>query len=161
LTKEEFRVLFDTYFDSVRSYLFYRGADKELATDLAQDVFMRIWEKQLKIESKGILRLLYKIAGDMFISRYRRETLELNYRKALKFNDRDITPEDQLQYNELKANYAKALAQLSEKQRTVFLMARTEGLKYHEIAERLNISVKAVEKRMSIALAYLKKTLQE
>ncbi len=161
MTKEEFKVLFDTYFDAVRSYLFYRGADKELATDLAQDVFMRIWEKQIVIEPKGVIKLLYKIAGDMFISRYRRETLELNYRKALKFNDRDITPQEQLQYNELKANYAKALAQLGEKQRAVFLMARMEGLKYQEIAGRLNISVKAVEKRMSIALAHLKKALQE
>lgn len=161
MTKEEFKILFDTYFDSVRSYLFYRGADKELATDLAQDVFMRIWEKEIIIESKGVLRLLYKIAGDMFISRYRRETLELNYKKALKFDDRDITPEDQLRYNELKENYVKALAQLSEKQRTVFLMARMEGLKYREIAERLNISVKAVEKRMSSALAYFKKALKE
>ena len=161
MTKEEFKVLFDTYFDSVRSYLFYRGADKELATDLAQDVFMRIWEKQSAIESKGVLRLLYKIAGDMFISRYRRETLELNYRKALKSNDHNTTPEDQVQYNELKENYAKALERLSEKQRIVFLMARMEGLKYREIAERLNISVKAVEKRMSIALTYLKKVLQE
>ncbi len=161
MTKEEFKVLFDTYFDSVRSYLFYRGADKELATDLAQDVFMRIWEKQSAIESKGVKGLLYKIAGDMFISRYRRETLELNYRNALKFDGHDSTPEDQFQYNELKANYAKALARLSEKQRTVFLMARMEGMKYREIAERLNISVKAVEKRISIVLAYLKKTLQE
>jgi len=161
LTKEEFKVLFDKHFDSVRSYLFYRGADKELATDLAQDVFMRMWEKQLAIEPKGILRLLYKIAGDMFISRYRRETLELNYRKTLKFNDSDVTPEDRLQYNELKENYAKALAQLNEKQRTVFLMSRMEGLKYHEIAERLNISVKAVEKRMSNTIAYLKKALEQ
>ncbi|UCH13169.1 MAG: RNA polymerase sigma-70 factor, partial [Bacteroidales bacterium] len=60
-----------------------------------------------------------------------------------------------------KANYVKALSELSEKQRTVFLMARMEGLKYREIAERLNISIKAVEKRMSITLAYLKKALQE
>jgi RNA polymerase sigma factor (sigma-70 family) len=161
LTKEEFKILFDKHFDSVRSYLFYRGADKELATDLAQDVFMRIWEKQLAIEPKGILRLLYKIAGDMFISRYRRETLELNYRKTLKFNDSDVTPDERLQYNELKENYAKALAQLNEKQRIVFLMSRMEGLKYHEIAERLNISVKAVEKRMSSTLAYLKKALEQ
>jgi RNA polymerase sigma factor (sigma-70 family) len=160
LTKEEFKVLFNKHFDSVRSYLVYRGADKELATDLAQEVFMRVWEKQLAIESKGLLRLLYKIAGDMFISRYRREKLELNYRKTLKFDDRDVTPDERLQYNELKENYSKALAQLNEKQRTVFLMSRMEGLKYHEIADRLNISVKAVEKRMSNTLAFLKKILE-
>lgn len=161
MTKEEFKVLFDTYFNSVRSYLFYRGAEKEQASDLAQDVFLRVWEKQLNVDPKTALRLLYKMAGDMFVSRYRRETLEMNYMKSLKNDTYESSPEDQLQYNELKAKYSKALASLNEKQRTVFLMARMEGLKYHEIAERLNLSVKAVEKRMSITLAYLKKALQE
>lgn len=159
MTKEEFKVLFDTYFDAVRSYLFYRGADKEKASDLAQDVFLRVWEKQLDVDPKTALRLLYKMAGDMFVSRYRRETLEINYMNSLKNDTDNFSPEDQLHYNELKANYTKALAALGEKQRTVFLMARMEGLKYYEIAERLNLSVKAVEKRMSIALDYLKKVL--
>jgi RNA polymerase sigma-70 factor (ECF subfamily) len=161
LTKEEFKVLFDSYYDSVRSYLFYRGAEKEQASDLAQDVFLRIWEKQLDVDPKMALMLLYKIAGDMFVSRYRRENLELNYRKALKNDAWDISPEHQMQYNELKENYAKALAELGDRQRTVFLMARMEGLKYHEIAERLNLSVKAVEKRMSLAIGYLRKALEE
>jgi RNA polymerase sigma-70 factor (ECF subfamily) len=161
LTKEEFKVLFDSYFDSVRSYLFYRGAEKEQASDLAQDVFMRIWEKQLDIDPKTALRLLYKMAGDMFISRYRRQTLEMNYRTTLKYDDVDFSPEDELRYKQLFENYTKALGELSEKQRIVFMMARMEGLKYYEIAERLDLSVKAVEKRMSITLAYLKKTLQE
>jgi len=161
LTKEEFKVLFDSYYDSVRSFLFYRGAEKEQASDLAQDVFLRIWEKQLDVDPKTALRLLYKMAGDMFVSRFRRESLEMNYKKALKNDVTDFSPEDQMQYNELSANYSKALATLGEKQRTVFLMARMDGLKYHEIAERLNLSVKAVEKRMSIALGYLKKALHE
>jgi RNA polymerase sigma factor (sigma-70 family) len=161
LTKEEFKVLFDNYFDSVRNYLFYRGAEKEQASDLAQEVFLRIWEKQLDMDPKTALRLLYKIAGDMFVSHYRRERLAMNYRLSLKNDSVDFSPEDQLQYNELFINYTKALASLSEKQRTVFLMAKMEGLKYHEIAERLNLSVKAVEKRMSITLAHLKKALLE
>jgi len=161
LTKEEFKVLFDSYFDSVRSYLFYRGAEKEQASDLAQDVFMKVWEKQLNVDPKTAHRLLYKMAGEMFISRFRRETLEMNYRTTLKNDNVDFSPEDQLRYKQLFENYTKALAELSEKQRTVFLMSRMEGLKYHEIAERLDLSVKAVEKRMNITLAYLKKILQE
>jgi len=159
LTKEEFKLLFDNYFDSVRSYLFYRGAEKEQASDLAQDVFLRVWEKQMKIDMKTALSLLYKIAGDMFISQIRREKLEMNYKTALQYDSLDFSPEDQLRYKELFDGYTKALAALNEKQRTVFLMARMEGLKYHEIADRLHLSVKAVEKRMSIALAYLKKAL--
>ena len=41
------------------------------------------------------------------------------------------------------------------------MMSRMEGLKYHEIADRLQLSVKAVEKRMNIALAYIKRALHE
>lgn len=153
--------MFDTYFDSVRSYLFYRGAEKEQASDLAQDVFLKIWEKQMDIDMKTALRLLYKIAGDMFISQYRRENLEMNYKVALRNDIVDFSPEDQLRYKELSSNYTKALAALGERHRTVFMMARMDGLKYKEIADRLQLSVKAVEKRMSIALAFLKKALEE
>jgi len=161
LTKEDFKLLFDTYFDSVRSYLFYRGAEKEQASDLAQDVFLKIWEKQMDIDMKTALRLLYKIAGDMFISQYRREKLEMNYKVAFRNDIVDFSPEDQLRYKELFSNYTKALAALGERHRTVFLMARMDGLKYREIADRLHLSIKAVEKRMSIALAFLKKALEE
>ena len=161
MTKEEFKLLFDAYFDSVRSYLFYRGAEKEQASDLAQDVFLRVWEKQIDVDMKTALRLLYKIAGDMFISQYRREKLEINYKAGLRDDSVDFSPEDRLRYKELFSSYTKALAALSEKHRSVFMMSRIEGLKYQEIADRLQLSVKAVEKRMSIALAFLKKALQE
>lgn len=161
MTKEDFKLLFDKYFDPVRSYLLYRGADKELATDLAQDVFLRIWEKQMEYDHKHIKQLLYKIAGDMFVSRYRREVLEQNYRNSFRYTYTEPTPEDELNYRDLETGYTKALAELGEKQRTVFLMARIDGLKYHEIADRLQLSVKAVEKRMHIALTHLKKALNQ
>lgn len=161
MTKEEFKLLFDAYFDSVRNYLFYRGAEKELASDLAQNVFLRVWEKKIDIDMNTARSLLYKIAGDMFISHYRREKLEMNYKEALTMDSVDFSPEDQFLYDELYSRYIKSLAELNEKQRTVFMMAKMDGLKYQEIADRLKLSVKAVEKRMSIALAYVKKTLQE
>ncbi len=160
MTKEEFKYLFDKYFDSVRSYLFYRGAGIDEASDLAQDVFLRLWEKQMDVDPKTAIRLLYKMAGDMYISKYRRVKLEMNYLNSLKNDKVDISPEDELKHKELFLNYKRALASLSEKQRTVFLMSRMEGLKYQEIAERLKLSVKAVEKRMNITLTYLKKVLQ-
>jgi len=59
----------------------------------------------------------------------------------------------------VKENYSKALASMPEKQRTVFLLSRTDNLKYREIAEMLEISVKAVEKRMKLALEHLRKHL--
>jgi len=50
---------------------------------------------------------------------------------------------------------------LSEKQRTAFLLHRIDNRSYKEIAEILNISVKAVEKRMQKALEGMRKQIDE
>lgn len=156
MTKEEFKSLFDEYFDAIRSYIYYRSGDEDMATDIAQETFMKVWEKQLDSNPAKIKGLLYKISGDLFISRYRKITTAVNYRKSLNLNFKEQTPEDDMQYAELKKMYEEALARMNEKQRTVFLMSRIEELKYQEISERLGISVKAVEKRMNKALSFLK-----
>ena len=71
-----------------------------------------------------------------------------------------MCPEEEMEFNELKLKYEKALSSLPENQRIVFLMSRKDGMKYSEIAEYLQISVKAVEKRMSKTLAYMRKSLK-
>ena len=160
MTKEIFKALFDTHFDAVRSYVYYRSGDTELATDVAQETFLKIWEKQLQPDVKNIKGLLLKIAGDIFISRYRREKLALDFSMTFKPGILDDSPEDQMQFKELKSRYEQALKILPENQRTVFLMSRMDGLKYHEIAGQLGLSVKAVEKRMNLALTFLKKFIE-
>jgi RNA polymerase sigma-70 factor (ECF subfamily) len=158
LTREQFKSLFDNHFDSVRNYIYYRSGDAELATDVAQDTFLRIWEKQPS-DQHNITGLLFKIASDQFISQYRRQKVLSKFKLNSKPDSTGKSPEEQLIYKELKDRYEAALASLPEKQRTVFLMSRMEQLKYHEIAERLDLSVKAVEKRMTLALSILKKVI--
>lgn len=105
--------------------------------------------------------LLFKIAHDLFVSTYRKKQVAGRYEKTLKFSITEASQDDPVEYRELKKNYEKALGLMPEKQRVVFLMSRMEELKYHEIAERLQLSVKAVEKRMNLALSYLKSCLLE
>ncbi|MDT8401272.1 MAG: RNA polymerase sigma-70 factor [Bacteroidales bacterium] len=159
MTREEFKGLFNKYFDSIRSYIYYRCGDTELATDIAQEVFMQVWEKKFEIRDGKIKSLLYKMAGDLFISRYRRMELEQRYVNSIELDYMEESPEEMAELKELTTKYESSLAALPENQRSVFLMSRNEGLKYGEIAERLNISVKAVEKRMNKALAFLRDAL--
>ena len=160
MTKEQFRTLFDRYFDNIRRYLYYRSGDEALSTDLAQDTFMRIWEKQMMLSPDRDAALLYKIAGDLFVSHLRREKLRQEAPDRIRFEPGSRTPEEELEFQELQEKYEKALVKLPENQRIVFLMSRMEELTYAEIAARLTLSVKAVEKRMTGALARLRKEIK-
>ncbi|MEN9443274.1 MAG: hypothetical protein RIS47_164 [Bacteroidota bacterium] len=159
MKQEEFKLLFDRYFDSLRSYIYYRCGDKDLATDVAQEAFIKLWEKQETYEPKRNVGLLYKMASNLFVSRYRHQKVVDGYASSFSFVAESESPEEELLHTELQDSYEKALNDLPEKQRTVFLMSRMEELKYEEIAQRLDISVKAVEKRMHNALLYLRKVL--
>lgn len=160
LSKTEFKRLFDTHFDAIRSFVFYRYGDSETASDITQDVFLRIWEKRENLDADRIKPLLYKMANDACISNYRKEQSRMNFEQSMALEyDCEDSPEDKMLFGELTANYAKALEQMPETQRIVFLMSREEDMKYREIAECLHISVKAVEKRMTAALRYLRSKL--
>ena len=159
MTQNQFKEIFDKHFDEVRNYIYYRSGDTDLATDVAQETFIKLWEKQFDIHNKRIKGLLFKIAGDLFVSNYRKQKTVMNFKLSTKAEQMEITPEDEYQYNELQNSYSSALSSLPEKQRIVFMMSRMEDLKYHEIAERLGISIKGVEKRMKHALEFLRKAL--
>lgn len=139
----------------------YRSGDEELATDIAQETFMRIWEKQMIIDQTTVKGLLFKIAGNLFISSYRKEQVANRFFKTYKPSDHALAPDEQVHFNELKIAYEKSLESMPEKQRVVFLMSRIDELTYKEIAESLNLSVKAIEKRMNLALDHLKRNLKD
>ena len=158
LSKKEFKLLFDTYFDAIRSFIFYRCGDIDTASDMAQEIFMKVWEKKEQLHKNNLKALLYKIANEMVISAYRKETSRNHFEQEMIYdNESDLSPEDEILFKELASSYARALEQMPEKQRVVFLMSRNDELKYHEIAGRLDISIKTVEKRMNSALQFLKR----
>ncbi|HBG25185.1 MAG TPA: RNA polymerase sigma-70 factor [Rikenellaceae bacterium] len=159
LTKEDFKYLFDQKFDSIRSFIFFKCSDEEMASDIAQDVFTRIWEKGIYLHPDKDKNLLYKMASDTYISKIRRKKTELNFVNSITIENSELTGEDNLKYQDIKRLYSKALSEMTTQERETFLMSRSQGLKYEEIALSLNISVKTVEKRISNSLALLKRRL--
>ncbi len=162
MTKDEFKILYDNQFDRIRDYIYFRSGDKECATDIAQDVFIKLWEKNFEYHPQKSISLLYKLASDEFISKYRHTKAARNYKKYIQFklDDTEIKPDELMEYKQLKNEYEKTLSEMTEKQRIVFLLSRHNGLKQSEIAEQLGISIKAVEKRIKYALDLLRKRLR-
>ncbi|MDG1292411.1 MAG: sigma-70 family RNA polymerase sigma factor [Flavobacteriaceae bacterium] len=154
-------MIYDTHFDDLRRYLIYRSGDQDLSGDIAQNVFMKVWTKKIELTSGNIKSLLFKMATDEFISHIRRKKVERAYSDSidLRLVQESDNGDDELR--DKKEQFKKALNQLPEKQRTALLMNKMQGLTYEEIAESLNLSEKAIEKRISQALGTLKQILNQ
>ena len=153
-------MIYDNHFDNLRRYLYYRSGEQDLSADIAQNVFMKIWKKKIDITKGNIKSLLFKMGTDEFISYYRRSKIERDYVNTQDFK---LVHEnnDQNDVAEKKQKFEKALMTLTDKQRVALLMNKMEGLTYKEIAESLNLSQKAIEKRISQALSALKNNLND
>jgi len=149
LIKQDFKILYHKYVAQIRNYIYYRSGDVDLADDITQEVFIKIYQNN-KWRNDDVKSLLYKMAGDLFIDYVRKKNLEREYQKNIKF---EFTEQNNDEYkNEILQKCEKALSVLSDNERLVFLMNKKDGITYKDIAESLDISVKAVEKRMSSAL---------
>ena len=103
---------------------------------------------------------LYTVANNAFLNEIAHSKVVLKHKNQVTSNTNKETPQYLLEEKEFSEKLQNAIANLTESQRTAFLMNRIDGKKYKEIAEILNISVKAVEKRISKALAELRKNIE-
>ena len=149
-----FKEYFDKYFDDIRGYLYYKSSDVELSEDIVQEVFIVLWENIENIKPDTVKSYLYVIAGNLFKNHYNRTKVEFKFTSSLTESFAE-SPEFLLEFKEFDKLLQNALAKIPEKSRTVFLMNRIDKLTYKEIAERLKLSAKAIEKRMKIALEVL------
>ncbi len=161
ITETDFEELFEEYFEPVKRFVYYKSGNETLASDIAQEVFLKVWEKRKKIKKETVKPLLYTTAEHIFVSKWRKTKIELKFLKRTNSNAlNNESPEDDYTYKQTKEIYEKILSEMPEKQREVFLMSRIDELKYKEIAENLQIGIKAVEKRMSKALEMLRTELE-
>ena len=160
MTAKDFKMIYDAHFDDLRRYLIYRSGDQDLSKDIAQNVFMKVWTKKIEIASGNIKSLLFKMATEEFISHIRKKKVEKEYTESIDLKlIREPDNNDDLL--EKKVMFQKVLNQLPEKQKTAFLMNKMQGLTHKEIAEILNLSQKAIEKRIGLALKALKQNLNQ
>lgn len=161
LSQTEFKLLFDEHFEKLRNYAYFKCGNIEQAEDIAQESFLKLWEKRGEVKKATMLSYLYRIAHNTFINQAKREQLSFNFQNQNTNADIDYaSPEYEMELKEFDVKLQKALAELSEINRITFLMNRIDGLKYKEIAQRLEISVKTVEKRMQNALKQLKESIE-
>ena len=161
LDQAGFEQLFDAYYDELQHFIFFKIGDTEIAEDIIQDAFLKLWEMRSSVRVETARALLYTIAANMFANRYKRMKLKLKLQQTIVEDRTFETPEFEMELKEFDQKLQRVLSGLNENNRTVFLMNRMEQMTYSEIASALNISVKAVEKRMKKALEHVRKEIEQ
>jgi RNA polymerase sigma-70 factor (ECF subfamily) len=161
-TKEEldaFKIIFDQYYESIRNYIYYKTGNIELAEDFVQETFLKLWNNRTEIKQETVKSLLYVIAGNIIKSHYRHQKVVFNFTNSEKVENNQEPADSDIRQKELQETLEKVLAEMPEKCREVFLLNRMDNLTYTDISAQLNLSVKAIEKRMHEALVFLRKRI--
>lgn len=159
-----FEETFRKYYQSLCNYANSILKEMDEAEEVVQNLFMSIWEKRNDLEINISLKsYLYRAVHNHCLNRIKHLKVREEYQQyATNFYDASYESVSQtVMKNELETKIEEAIRKLPEQCRLIFRMSRFEELKYHEIAEQLEISPKTVENQIGKALKILRVELAE
>jgi RNA polymerase sigma-70 factor (ECF subfamily) len=160
--RQAFGQLFDRYYDLLCRLAGRLIGCGDLAEEIACDVLVNLWQQRHRIVLRTALRpYLMRAARNQSIDYLRQQARQLRADQA------DLTqvmagssPEEEAIFKETIQRLAQAISALPPQGQHIFRLSRDEGLKYREIADQLDISIKTVETHMRRSLIFLRQQLQ-
>lgn len=161
--EKAFRNLFDAYYSSLCNYAFHLLNDTDMAEEVVQGLFVKIWERRATLSIESSLRnyLVRSVKNQCanLIAHHKIRQLHADKIRETLPNGED--PADAFMLDaEMAGRIEKVINSLPEKRREIFRLSREEGLTYLQIAKQLGISVKTVENQMGLALKSLREQLR-
>ncbi len=150
MTTAEYNICVDHHADGVYRFILHNLRDDELARDIVQDAFEKMWMNVANIQSDKAKSYLFTTAYHTMLSRIKRDKKQGRWEEV---NETDHT--ESSNYSDLKSILREALDRLPEIQRTVVLLRDYEGYSYEEIGEITSLNesqVKVYIYRARIAL---------
>lgn len=157
---QAFENIFVAYFNKVKYFIekIIRSGDD--AEDLAQDIFVRLWNNREKIDTeKSFDAYLFTMAYNASCNFIKHLSVKENYEKYIIPSSDHTDPETLLYAKEIALLIEMTVEQMPEQRKKIYRLSRNEGLKNEEIARELDISKKTVENQLSLALKEIRKIL--
>ena len=151
--------LYDEYSNRLFHFAYGLIHSKELAEEIVQDVFIKIWEKRERISTlENLTGYLYTVTKNLSCSYLRKYngSRHINIDEfTLPYFKIDVSPEELMITNEMLQKINQAINDLPPRCRVIFKLVKEDGLKYKEVAGLLDISLKTVENQVGLALKKL------
>ncbi|HLP94855.1 MAG TPA: RNA polymerase sigma-70 factor [Saprospiraceae bacterium] len=163
--EDALRQIFNRHYPLLLSDIYRLVQDESTCEDLAQELFVDLWNKRESLDIHTSLRAYLKRAAVNKTLNYLKSQKRFQYEEADDLNnmadhsDRDIRQKESQESLE-KVLHA-AIDTLPEKCRLVFNLSRFEQLSHKEIAEKLGISVKTIENQITKAMKVLREALTQ
>ncbi|MBO9632472.1 MAG: sigma-70 family RNA polymerase sigma factor [Chitinophagaceae bacterium] len=166
--QQAFRFIYDEYVKHVYGIAVRLMKSPELAQDLTQEIFARVWIKRAGLRDVQQFRpWLNTITKNLARDYLRRKVISPDYEPYLLGFFADISPsaEEELAHRQLQQVMKEAIDQLSPQLKTAFTLSRFQGLTHEQIAREMQISPTTSKSHLVRALAsirsYLKKHYPE
>ncbi len=163
-----FEKIFKKYYVSLYIYCLKFIDNKSDALDIVQNVFSAVWEKKkYQLEERHLKSYLFNSVRNSCVNYLKHKEVihkfkdEISYAlKEMEINFYKTGEQSLIEKEDIEKIYT-AINSLSQKNKEVIHLSRFEGLKNHEISEKLNIPVRTVETRLFRALKQLREKLSD
>lgn len=162
--EDAFNCIFYTYYKGLVLYANKFLIDRDKAEETVQGVFVKLWSDREQIKIITSLRMyLQKSVQNKCLDILKHKKIVQDYvdKTERQPNDQTGNGEDLILFAELKEKIEHSVNNLPENCREIFKLSRYKGLKYTEIAQEKNISIKTVEVQIGKALKKLRDDLKE
>lgn len=155
--------LFRDHHAELCSFVYGYTSSDDVAEDIVQDLFLSVWQDPERwVKARRVRVLLFVAARNRALDYLRHRRVRENHAERVLAEDPNPSipsADDAFAHKEIQQAIDDAVSRLPERAREIFLMSRSDGLTYREIAERIGISIKTVETHMSRSLRRLREQL--
>jgi RNA polymerase sigma-70 factor (ECF subfamily) len=157
--QQEFKILFERFKKPVHDYVRSITGSGELAEEIAQEVFIRLWRKMGSYhEIENIDYYIFRIARNECMRYFRKAAVETHMLRDLqkRMTSENNNVSEYINYKETEGLLDKAIASLSPQRQKVYLLSRRQGLRIEEIAAEMQISYNTVRNHLVEALRQIR-----
>lgn len=158
-----FKEIYQRYFKKVYLTGYQKVQNKEVAEEMAQNLFVSLWERRYALNIRNLQHYLLRSVKFIIINYYKSQIVEEKYINYVlgSCDEKEYSTEQLILTNDLTAAIEKGIAMLPQKTQKVFKLSRVEQFSTKEISKALDISEKAVEYHITQSLKLMKLHLKD